>query len=95
MLRKFSREELIILGRLEHTGWENEKKLMLWLPAGGRDEELMKNKNELREQARMHYDLGVRFDDLSDEEKAKDMSPLNTMLEKLMEFDGVRVYRYR
>lgn len=95
MVTEFTDEELIILGKSEHKRWEDEKKDMCWISAGDMTEELKKDKNLLREQARMHYDLDVKFDDLTDEEKAKDMDPLNTMMEKLLEFDGIRVYRYR
>ena len=57
--------------------------------------ELKENGNELREQARMHYDLDVEFADLNDEEKAKDTNHLNVMMEKLLAFDGIRIYRYK
>lgn len=84
------------LGEAEHKRWEEEKRNMCWISARDFDTELLKkDKNLLREQARMHYDLDTSFDDLDDVEKAKDMTPLNTMLEKLEEFDGIRIYRYR
>ena len=56
---------------------------------------LKANENERRELSRTHYDLGVEYDKLSDEEKSKDYNHLNIIIEKLMEFDGIRVYRYK
>lgn len=95
MVVGFSEQELVRLGEYEHERWENEKWEMCWLPGSRMADELKKNKNELREKARMHYDLNVQFDDLSNLEKRKDMSPLNVMMSKLLEFDGIRVYRYK
>ena len=94
MVTSFSDEELVVLGEAEHKRWEEEKRNMCWISAGDFNTALLKeNKNQLREQARMHYDLDTSFDDLDDVEKAKHMTPLNTMLEKLEEFDGIRIYR--
>lgn len=95
MVKCFTNEELLCLGDFEHKRWEKEKHEMCWMPGGNIENKLKENKNELREMARMHYDLDVKFDDLNDEEKLKDISQLNTMMDKLLEFDGIRVYRYR
>ena len=95
MVTSFTDEELLRLGEYEHKRWEKEKQEMCWLPGGNMTAQLKENKNELRELARMHYDLSVNFADLSDEEKTKDTTPLNVMMNKLMEFDGIRVYRYK
>ena len=48
----------------------------------------------IREQTRMHNDFDTDFFQLDDEAKAKDMKPMNTMVEKLKEYDGLRIYRY-
>ena len=95
MITGFSEEELMLLGEYEHKRWEREKQEMCWLPGGKMEEKLKENKNQLRELSRMHYDLDIKFDDLSYEEKSKDFSHLNIMMEKLLEFDGIRVYRYK
>ncbi len=91
IVNAFSDSDLVTLGVREHARWEAEKRNMCWLPAGEMSE-AVKDKM-LREQTRTHYDLDVRFIDLSREEQIKDMKPLNTMLQKLKEFDGLRIYR--
>ena len=95
MVTSFSDDELKCLGAFEHKRWENEKQSMCWMSGKNMTRELKENGNELREQARMHYDLDVQFADLNDEEKAKDTHHLNVMMEKLLAFDGIRVYRYK
>lgn len=95
MVTSFTEEELLCLGAYEHKRWEKEKQDMCWMPGGNMTDQLKANKNELREQARMHYDLNVDFASLSEEEKSKDLSPLNVMMSKLLEFDGIRIYRYK
>lgn len=91
MVNAFSDTDLVKLGIREHARWENEKRDMCWIQAG-EVKEVVKDKS-LREQTRMHYDLNVNFIDLSREEQIKDMKPLNTMLKKLKEFDGLRIYK--
>ena len=95
MVTSFSDTELKCLGAFEHKRWENEKQSMCWMSGKNMTRELKENGNELREQARMHYDLDVQFADLNDEEKAKDTNHLNVMMEKLLAFDGIRIYRYK
>lgn len=90
MIQEFTDEELIFLGIREHGRWEAEKRDMCWIPA--RDVQEVYQDKALREQTRMHYDLDVVFEDLSVEEQLKDMKPLNTMMKKLKEFDGLRIY---
>lgn len=91
LVENFTGADLIKLGSREHERWENEKRGMFWM-APGELTELCKADKTVREQTRMHYDLDVKFEDLSEEEQLKDMNPLNTMMQKLKEFDGVRVY---
>ena len=93
MINEFSDSDLVSLGVREHSRWEKEKHNMCWLPAG-EVKEVVKDK-ALREQTRMHYDLDIRFIDLPKEEQVKDMKPLNTMLQKLKEFDGLRIYKLK
>lgn len=93
MVKEFSDSDLVVLGVREHSRWEDEKRNMCWLPAG-EVQDVIKDKM-LREQTRMHYDLDVRFIDLPREEQVKDMKPLNTMLQKLKEFDGIRIYKLK
>lgn len=93
MVNEFSDFELVTLGVREHLRWENEKYNMCWIPAG-EVREIVQDKT-LREQTRMHYDLDIKFIDLSKEEQIKDMKPLNTMLQKLKEFDGLRIYKFK
>lgn len=95
MVTGFSDEELMRLGEHEHKRWEKEKQVMCWLPGGNLEYKLKENGNQLRELSRMHYDLDVKFDDLTQEAQSKDYSHLNTLMEKLLEFDGIRVYRYQ
>lgn len=42
----------------------------------------------------MHYDLAVEFADLNNVEKSKDTNHLSVLMDKLLAFDGIRVYRY-
>lgn len=95
MVTSFTYEELLCLGKYEHNRWEKEKQEMYWIPGEKLLDRLMESQNELREQARMHYDLGVEFTQLSKVEQSKDTAPLNVMMNKLLEFDGIRIYRYK
>lgn len=95
MVVDFTDSELAILGKLEHERWEKEKKKMCWLPGDTIKDILIMDLNQLRELSRMHYDLGLAYSELSEDEKSKDVSPLNVMMKKLQEFDGVRIYRYK
>lgn len=92
MINSFSDSQLITLGEREHKRWEDEKRMMCWKSPVEGMEERCKEKT-VREQTRMHYDLNVDFSNLPDGEKIKDMRPLNTMMEKLKEYDGLRIYR--
>ena len=94
MVTSFSESELKRLGVFEHRLWENDKQSMYWIAGKNMTRELQKNGNELREQARMHYDLAVEFADLNNVEKSKDTNHLSVLLDKLLAFDGIRVYRY-
>ena len=91
LVEDFTSEDLIKLGKREHERWEKEKRSMFWM-APGQMTELCKSDKTVREQTRMHYDLDMKFEELSLEEQLKDMDPLNTMVQKLKEFDGVRIY---
>ncbi len=91
MVTEFTDAELIQLGEKEHDRWEDEKNSMCWLPSGAMTDACRADK-VVREQTRMHYDFETVFHDLDDETKAKDMKPLNTMMIKLREYDGLRIY---
>jgi hypothetical protein len=90
MVMHFTDAELIKLGEQEHKRWEEEKKSMSWMPTGAMADKC-KDK-VVREQTRMHNDFEKAFDTLDEETKAKDMKPLNTMIIKLKEYDGLRIY---
>ena len=92
MVDAFTEKELVLIGEEEHRRWEDEKKSMYWMPTGAMSE-LCRDKY-IREQTRMHNDFDTNFFLLDDEAKAKDMKPMNTMVEKLKEYDGLRIYRY-
>ena len=92
MVDAFTEKELVLIGEEEHRRWEDEKKSMYWMPTGSMSE-LCRDKY-IREQTRMHNDFDTNFFLLDDEAKAKDMKPMNTMVEKLKEYDGLRIYRY-
>lgn len=92
MLDEFGVDELKHLGKREHERWGNEKKQMCWLPAGEMKEQCEKDK-AIREQTRMHFNLGENYEDLDESTQAKDTNPLNTMIQKLYEYDGLRIYR--
>ncbi len=94
MVDSFSDKELIVLGKKEHQRWEKEKNTMCWIPAGQMEKECREDKS-VREQTRMHYDFGMEFEKLDTETQAKDMKPLNTMMKKLKEYDGLRIYKLR
>ena len=92
MLDEFGVDELQYLGKREHERWGNEKKQMCWLPAGEMKELCEKDKS-IREQTRMHFNLGENYEDMDESTQAKDTNPLNTMIQKLYEYDGLRIYR--
>lgn len=100
----FTEEELVKIGIKEHDRWDDEKKAMSWLiadeevkqlytPAVGDSDEKKKNKKSIREQLRMSHLIDMAFETLPLEEQIKDQKPLNTMMKKLQEFDGLRVYK--
>ena len=97
MKSKFDDDELVFLGEKEHIRWENEKKSMGWSKATDDIQKLYKNKDKkaVREQLRMHHLIDENFAALSYENKLKDQKPLNTMMIKLREFEGIRIYKYK
>lgn len=101
MKLKFDEDELITIGEKEHMRWDMEKKSMGWVKAADDIRMLYANNKAIREQLRMHHlieeneeDIKGNFARLPREEKIKDQKPLNTMMIKLREFDGIRIYKY-
>lgn len=91
IVSEFSDSELSIIAPLEHIRWMEEKIEMNWQKPTGEMLELCSKDKQIRELTRMHKDF-VAYDDLTEEEKLKDIKPLNIMLKKLKEFDGTRIY---
>lgn len=99
LVEKFTEDELVEIGKLEHRRWLQEHYDMGWTygtPA--------KNKRDLE---RRHWDMIPDFDgfDVSEEaaienynrlekaEQDKDSEPMECMLTMLKLFDGLRIYR--
>lgn len=106
MLTAFDGAQTSVFAPMEHERWVLEHQSMAWT-AGDKYEELAsisgENAKDLRERFRMHkltLDPGVshekilkHYDQLPEEDQGKDWKPFNTMLELIMLFDGLRIYR--
>lgn len=92
MKTAFTEDELVKIGILEHQRWEQEKLSMGWSKAGD-IRAAYRDNTSVREQLRMHHLIGTAFETLPREEQVKDQKPLNTMMQKLLEFDGLRIYQ--
>lgn len=90
-LRAFTKEDMDVIGPLEHERWLGEKLSMGWaLDDGYTKTDCPK---EVRERTRTHKLMVDDYFALSAEEQDKDTAPMNRMLELIEEFDGLRVYR--
>ena len=99
LVTEMSPEDLEDIGPLEHGRWLKERQEMGW--RHGTD---YSGKAE-REQKRMHVlawdgeltpeNIKAHYDALPDEEKGKDIEPMNRMLELLKLYDGLRIYRLK
>ncbi len=89
----FDVDELVTMGIREHARWDAEKIMMAWEKADSETTKLFAEKKVIREQLRMHNLIDTAFESLPKEEQLKDQRPLNTMMEKLREFDGIRIYK--
>ena len=98
MVESFSRQDLEIIGPLEHLRWLREKEEMGWIH--GKEQP-----RKIREQTRIHSLMlpeGTTADadtarahymELPEEERDKDTEPMNSMLKLIEKFDGLRIYR--
>lgn len=109
MVEKFSKEDLLVVGPMEHKRWLQEHYEMGWT-YGELDKNLSKEKQRKdRENKRIHPDMIPGFDynkneltdeivlknyhRLSKEEQDKDTKPMECMLCMLKMFDGLRIYK--
>ena len=112
ILKKFTDEQMNIIGPLEHERWLREHIAMGWnysleyTKTEKTDKELSKMQ---REQTRGHMlmiDLKegeeltsqaaeVHYEKLDSEEQGKDTDPMNSMLELIKKYDGLRIYQYK
>ena len=106
MVLAFTPADLEIIAPLEHERWVREHQAMGWrsgteyetLPLEGTE-----TRGELREQLRIHKlamdgepsseQIRAHYFSLSERDQDKDWKPLNTMLENLKKYDGLRIYR--
>ena len=86
LVTEFNERDMEIIGPLEHDRWMEEKLAMGWT-AGN----LFKDKQQ-REISRTS-DVLVPYDDLSEDEKGKDVKPMLSMLKLIEQYDGLRIYR--
>lgn len=103
MVERFSAEDLVTIGRMEHQRWLQEHYDMGW--------EYGTPERSERELARQHkdmipgFDLSQRtvsleqaernYDRLDQAERDKDSAPMECMLAMLRMFDGLRIYRLK
>jgi len=101
-LEKFTEEQVLVIGPLEHERWLKEHLSMGWK---------YKEKKNIsnRELERCHVDMIpeeslvdgeitheaaiAHYHNLSKEEQDKDIEPMNAMIELMNIFDGIRIYR--
>ncbi|MCM1498694.1 MAG: hypothetical protein NC124_09535 [Clostridium sp.] len=100
----FTEEELQILGELEHGRWLMEHQEMGWKFGNSytkepNDDERRRERERLREHELMldgelnAERIKEHYEQLSDNEKNKDVAPMNTMLKLIKNYDGLRIYR--
>lgn len=87
LVTDFTKEELETLSVLEHERWAEEKRSMGWVFA---DDYQNKQERDLR---RVHRDL-IPYEELTEEEKAKDAEPMRLLIRLLDLYDGLRMYRF-
>ena len=107
MVTAFTPEQAESIAPLEHERWVRAHRAMGWcygteyetlpLEPGGKEE-----RNTLREQLRRHRstmdgdptaeEIHAHYDTLPEKEQDKDWKPLNSMLQLLRKFDGLRIY---
>ena len=87
LVTDFTKEELETLSVLEHERWAEEKRSMGWVFA---DDYQNKQERDLR---RVHCDL-IPYEELTEEEKAKDAEPMRLLIRLLDLYDGLRMYRF-
>ncbi len=97
LVTEFKREDLDIIGPLEHERWVREHKAMGWIYA---DDYQTK---EEREQRRVHRlmmtgevtkeSAAKHYSELPEAEQDKDIAPMNSMLKLIRQYDGLRIYR--
>lgn len=102
MLDKFTEEETLIIGPMEHERWLKEHIDMGWKYKEKKDidnrelerchpdmipDEMLQHGILTHEVAEKHYHM------LSKEEQDKDVEPMNAMIELMNIFDGIRIYR--
>ncbi len=98
LVTAFTPQDLEIIGPREHLRWLAEKQSMGWSYGE-------KQPKAIREQTRTHelmmqegvpvnaQTAKVHYEELPDEEKDKDIEPMNSMLKLIEKYDGLRIYQ--
>lgn len=104
MVEKFTDEELVKIGPLEHKRWLQEHYDMGWKfgnPADKNERELLRIHNDMipefnQNQLYVSYEEAKKnYDRLGKAEQDKDTEPMECMLAMLKMFDGLRIYRLK
>lgn len=110
MLIKFTEKDIDVIGPLEHERWLREHIAMGWVYSTMHTEEKYKSDSKaIREQTRGHHDMVIledgeeltpetareHYHQLNADEQDKDVKPMNSMLELIKKYDGLRIYRYK
>ena len=106
MVLAFTPADLEVIAPMEHERWVREHQAMGWRFGSDYETlplEYLETRGELREQLRLHKlamdgdpteeEIRAHYFALSERDQDKDWRPLNTMLENLKKYDGLRIYR--
>lgn len=103
MVEKFSKEELVKIGLLEHQRWLQEHYDMGWIygnPSKNQRDLLRQHKDMIPDfdgtQEKVSETLTkINYERLDKAEQDKDTDPMECMLAMLRMFDGIRIYRLK
>ena len=90
-LDRFTKEQLDVIGPMEHERWLEEKRSMGW--QFGTAYTKCPEPGLVREQTRTHKLMIDDYSALGEGEQSKDTEPMDCMLRLIEQFDGLRIYK--
>ena len=97
IVKEFTEEDMKIIGPMEHGRWLREHKNMGWRYGNNysskAEREQMRVHNCMMDEELTDENILKHYQELPEEEKGKDYLPMNSMLQLLKHYEGVRIYR--